>query len=89
MAARSSPTRFRAPRLRSGPGFTEAIKQMQNGALLKLEYMRGAPCWSLGDGLPVSPETVSLLLANKEIEAAGDVLFDGAASQTWRLRGVK
>lgn len=79
-------TRFRSPRQRPGPDFPEALERLRSGAVLRLEYQNGRPSWSIGDGPPVPPEVVALLLGCKEIEAAGDGLFDGAPSQTWRLK---
>jgi hypothetical protein len=58
---------------------------MKVDALLRLEYVQGAPSWSLG-GEPVSPETVSVLFATNAIEPDNDSLLAGAPGQTWRLR---
>jgi hypothetical protein len=74
--------RFRAPQLR----FSEAIALMGDGAVLRLEYDRGAPVWSLGGGRPVSPETVTLILASGGVETADDALIPGTPCQSWRLR---
>jgi hypothetical protein len=86
MTARSPSTRFKAPQPRSGLSFPAAIALLRNGALLRLEYDRGRPSWSLGDGQPVSPETVSLLISCGDIEPDDDALIPGTPSQTWRLR---
>lgn len=84
MVARSSSARFRPLRLRPGPGFAEAILRMRGGALLKFEFDHSRPAWVL-DGQPISAETVSLLLATKEIEADEDMLFPGTPAQVWRF----
>jgi hypothetical protein len=85
MAARSSATRFRAAKLRSGPTFPQALERMRAGRLLRLEYFQGRPVWEVG-GLHVSPETVSLLISCGDIEPDNDTLIPGTPSQTWRLR---
>ena len=86
MPAPSSSGRFRAARQRGGLGFTEAVGRMKSGSVLRLEYQNGRPAWSLSGGQDLSPETVSLLLATKEIEADGDTLFPNTPAQVWRLR---
>jgi hypothetical protein len=85
MVTRSPSTRFRAPQLRPGPSFAQARERMQAGALLRLEYSRGAPIWEL-EGKAVSPEIVSLLISCRDVEPDNDSLFDGAAAQTWKIR---
>jgi hypothetical protein len=84
MPMRSS-TRSRAPRLRPGPTFAQAIERMRGGALLRLEYLKGAPVWTLG-GVDVAPEVVALVLACGEVEPDNDSLLAGAPGQTWRFQ---
>ena len=86
MTTRSKSIRFRTPQLRSGPSFGEAIASMRDGAVLRLEYDKGAPVWSLGDGQPVSPEVTALILASGGVEAADNALIPGTPCQTWRYR---
>ena len=88
MAARSSATQFRSSQKRSGPSFGEAIERLRNGGLLRLEYDRSKPAWTLDDQA-ISPEVVTIFLSCGEVEAADAGLFDGAAGQTWRVPGVK
>jgi hypothetical protein len=83
--ARSLSTRFRAPRVRPGPSFPEALARLKAGGVLRLTYIRNAPVWDLDD-FPVSPEVVSLLTFCSEVAPDNDGLFDGAAPQSWRLR---
>jgi hypothetical protein len=85
MPTRSSAPRFRVSRLRPGLGVNRALERMKADALLRLEYVQGAPSWSLG-GEPVSPETVSILFATNAIEPDNVSLFAGAPCQTWRFR---
>ena len=82
MAARSS-ARFRPSKQRPGPGFAAAIGRMKAGEVLRLEFNRSKPAWTLGDE-PVAFEVVSMLLAAKEIESDPDSLFPGAPAQVWR-----
>ena len=86
MPSRSLSTRFRPPRLRPGPSFSEALQKLRDGAVLRLEYDQGHPSWSLGDGQPVSVELVNLLLSCQGIEPDRDGLLDDVPAQTWRLR---
>jgi hypothetical protein len=84
--ARSSFVRFRAPKARPGVTFPMALEALRAGELLQLSFIKAAPIWSIGE-YPVSPEVASLLLSHAAIEPCGDGLpFDGAASQTWRIR---
>ena len=77
--------RFRPVRLRSGMAFAEAIQTMRGGAPLRLEFYLNQPRWELG-GREVAIETVALLLASREIVPDDHTLFEGALSQTWRVR---
>jgi hypothetical protein len=84
--ARSSSVRFRAPQQRPGVTFPMALEALRAGDVLQLTFIKAAPIWSISD-YPVSPEVASLLLSHSEIEPCGDGLpFDGAASQTWKIR---
>jgi hypothetical protein len=85
MSARSSSARFRSSQQRQRLSFPEAIERLRGGSLLRLEYDRAKPAWTLDDK-PISPEIVTLLLSCSEVEAADAGLFDGAAGQTWRMR---
>jgi hypothetical protein len=81
----SRAVRFRAPKLRSGATFAQATQAMRGGAVLTLEFFSGQPRWELA-GREVAIETVALLLASREIVPGNDTLFEGALSQTWRIR---
>jgi hypothetical protein len=84
--ARSSSVRFRAPSARPGVTFPMAIEALRSGEVLQLTFIKAMPVWSISEH-PVSPEVASLLLSHAAIEPCGDGLpFDGAASQTWKLR---
>jgi hypothetical protein len=83
--SRSSSTRFRPPRLRSGLSFVAALERMKAGAILGFEFDRTRPAWSIGDEA-VSAEVVTLLLACREVEADVDSLFPHTPAQVWRLR---
>jgi hypothetical protein len=86
MSGRSSSTRFRPAKLRSGLTFPAALQRMRTGMLLRLEYFQGRPVWEIG-GLNVSPEVVALLVSCSAVEPTRDSLFaDDTPSQTWRLR---
>jgi hypothetical protein len=86
MAKRLRSARFTPAKLRIGPGFAEAMTLLRNDGVLRLEYDKGVPAWSLGSGQPVSPEIVSLILASGGVEATDDALIPGTPCQTWRLR---
>ena len=86
MTRRFPAIRFRVPQSRSGLSFSEAMAQMRDGAILRLEYDKGAPSWSIGDGQPVSPEVTALILASGGVEAADNALIPGTPCQSWRLK---
>jgi hypothetical protein len=77
--------RFRPARLRAGATFAESIQSMRGGAVLRLEFYLNQPRWELA-GREIAVETVALLLASREIVPDDDSLFEGALSQTWRVR---
>jgi hypothetical protein len=85
MTARSSSARFRASNRRVGPTFIEAIERMKSGEVLRLEYLKGRPVWSIGNEI-ISAEVVSLLTSCREIQADGGSLLPNTPAQVWRLR---
>ena len=83
-STRSPSTRFRPPKLRSGPSFAVALKLMREGKLLTLEYYQGKPRWEVG-GQSIAAEVVSLLLACRAVESNDAALLPDTPSQSWRL----
>jgi hypothetical protein len=88
MPSRSSSGRFRAPRLRPGLSFAQAIERMKTGKVLRFAFDRSRPAWTIGDE-SISAEIVSLLLSCREIEADVDTLFPNTPAQSWRIRSVE
>ena len=84
MTPRSSSTRFRPAKLRSGLTLGAARDRMKGGATLNLEYFKNNPVWTCG-GMGVSAETVAQLLACQDIKPTGDSLFPGVPCQSWRI----
>jgi len=70
---------------RPGLSVAEALAKMKAGELLKFEFGKSRPAWSLC-GEAIAPETVSLLLATKEVEPDPDTLRDNVPAQVWRMR---
>jgi hypothetical protein len=61
-----------------------ALAAMRRGEELHLQYENGRPSWSLGSGRNVAAHIAALLMNNPSIVPAGDSLFPGSLSQTWR-----
>jgi hypothetical protein len=58
---------------------------MRGGAILRFEYDRTRPPWSLG-GQSISLEIVSLLTSCGDVQPDPDALFPGTPAQSWRVR---
>jgi hypothetical protein len=75
--------RGRLDRQRAGAG--KVLARLRQGASLRLSFERGASCWRLSDGTPVSEDVAKIVIADHRVVAAGDALFRNLLCQTYRF----
>lgn len=61
---------------------------MRRGASLHLHYANGRALWRLSNGPFVSGEVAKAVTAHHDVIPAGNTLFAGLPSRTWRLAGA-
>jgi|SoiMethySBSTD1v2_1073268.scaffolds.fasta_scaffold28189_6 hypothetical protein len=67
-------------------GVAAVIRAMRAGAHLHLEYHQAGPKWRMSTGQYVADAIARVVIAHKQIIPAGDALFAGAMSQTWKWK---
>jgi hypothetical protein len=64
----------------------DAAAALRAGAALHLTYQPAAQ-WLLSTGVAVTDTVACMIIANPNVIAVGDALFDGVPSQTYRWKG--
>jgi len=57
------------------------LQRMKQGEALHLEYIKCDPAWYLSSGARIQDKVARAVIRNSE---AGDALFAGVPSQTWK-----
>ena len=60
------------------------LNDMRAGASLHLQHAKSGPRWALSTGGQVSDDIAKLVVASASVVGAGDALFEGVPSQSYR-----
>ncbi len=69
---------------RLNAGVAAVLLAMRQGATLHLEFYETGPKWRTSNGRYVNGAVARIVITDKRVAAAGDTLFAGGTSQTWR-----